>query len=112
MAETHRRCRCVRFTYGAAVTAVESSQHTSCYLLDVVRCQHVSSDKLCIFPLFCPLLQVSQIAKRYGIPFFLDAARFAENCWFIQQWEPGFEGKDLRDIAREMFSYADGCTFR
>lgn len=57
-------------------------------------------------------LQVSSIAKRHGIPLFIDAARFAENCWFIQRWEPGYEGKPLRDIVRELFSYADGCTFR
>lgn len=55
--------------------------------------------------------QVSAIARRHGIPFFIDAARFAENCWFIQRWEPGYEGKPLDEIARELFSYADGCTF-
>lgn len=60
----------------------------------------------------CATLQTSAIAKRYGIPLFIDAARFAENCWFIQRWEAGYEGKPLRDIARELFSYADGCTFR
>jgi tryptophanase len=55
---------------------------------------------------------VSAIARRHSIPLFIDAARFAENCWFIQRWEPGYEGKPLRDIVRELFSYADGCTFR
>lgn len=39
----------------------------------------------CCLPL---LPQVSAVARRYGIPFFIDAARFAENCWFIQRWEP------------------------
>lgn len=57
-------------------------------------------------------LQVSAIARRHGIPFFIDAARFAENCWFIQRWEPGYEGKSLKEIAQELFSYTDGCTFR
>lgn len=33
-------------------------------------------------------LQVSEITRRHKIPFFIDAARFAENCWFIQRWEP------------------------
>ena len=36
-------------------------------------------------------LQVSSVARRHGIPLFIDAARFAENCWFIQRWEPGYE---------------------
>lgn len=57
-------------------------------------------------------MQVSAIAHRHGIPLFIDAARFAENCWFIQRWEPGYEGKPLKEIAQELFSYADGCTFR
>jgi tryptophanase len=33
-------------------------------------------------------MQVSEIARRHGIPFFIDCARFAENCFFIQRWEP------------------------
>jgi tryptophanase len=53
---------------------------------------------------------VSQIARKYGKPVFFDAARFAENCWFIKNLEPGYEDKSIKDIAREMFSYGDGCS--
>ena len=52
----------------------------------------------------------SVICKKYGVPFFIDACRFAENCFFIKQREKGFEGKTILSIAQELFSYADGCT--
>ena len=54
--------------------------------------------------------QVSAVLKEYNIPFFLDACRFAENCFFIKEREPGYADKSIAEIARELFSYADGCT--
>jgi len=56
------------------------------------------------------LRAASDICRRYKVPLFLDAARFAENAWFIKLREPGYAEKSVRDIVREMFSYADGCT--
>jgi tryptophanase len=54
---------------------------------------------------------VSALCHRNGIPLFLDACRFAENAWLIKQREAAYADKTPRAIAREMFSYADGCTF-
>ncbi len=53
---------------------------------------------------------VSAICKKYKIPFFIDACRFAENSYFIKLREKGYENKSVLEIAQEMFSYADGCT--
>ncbi|MDH3611827.1 MAG: tryptophanase [Gammaproteobacteria bacterium] len=54
--------------------------------------------------------EISRIARDAGIPFYVDACRFAENAHFIKWREPGFENTATIDIAREIFSYADGCT--
>lgn len=53
---------------------------------------------------------VKNLLSRYGIPLFFDACRFAENCFFIKQREPGYENTSILEIAKEMFSYAEGCT--
>jgi tryptophanase len=54
--------------------------------------------------------QTRRLVERYRIPLFFDACRFAENCFFIKEREPGYAGVSIFDIARELFSYGDGCT--
>ena len=54
--------------------------------------------------------ETKALLKKHGIPLFLDACRFAENAFFIKKREPGYADKTPREIAHEMFSYADGCT--
>lgn len=56
------------------------------------------------------LREVGKLSRRYGVKFIIDSARFAENAYFIKMREDGYADTDIRDIAREMFSYADGMT--
>ena len=51
--------------------------------------------------------QTSEICKKYGLVMEIDAARFAENAYFIKRDEPGYADKSIKEIVREMFSYAD-----
>lgn len=51
-----------------------------------------------------------RLLDRYHIPLFFDACRFAENCFFIKEREPEYADTSILDIARELFSYGDGCT--
>jgi tryptophanase len=54
--------------------------------------------------------QTRTLVNRYGVPLIFDACRFAENCFFIKEREPGYRDRSILDIARELFSYGDGCT--
>lgn len=54
--------------------------------------------------------ETKEICKKYNIPLFLDACRFAENAYFIKLREKGYQNKTPFEIAQEMFSYADGVT--
>lgn len=53
---------------------------------------------------------VSGICRQHRVPFFLDAARFAENAWLIIQRESGYEQRTPREVARLAFQLADGCV--
>jgi tryptophanase len=54
--------------------------------------------------------EVRKICQEYKIPLFIDACRFAENSYFIKLREQGYHDKPVSAIAKELFSYADGCT--
>jgi tryptophanase len=56
------------------------------------------------------LRAVRAVCDRHRIPLFLDAARFAENAWFVKTREPGQADRSIRDIVRETASLADGMT--
>ncbi len=53
---------------------------------------------------------VSGVCRKHGIPLIFDAARFAENAYFIKTRETGYQNKNIKQIVREMFSYGDGMT--
>ncbi len=53
---------------------------------------------------------VRKICTHYNIPLFIDACRFAENSYFIKIREAGYENVSVKEIAKELFSYSDGCT--
>lgn len=56
------------------------------------------------------IAEASEIAHASDIPIFFDACRFAENAWFIKQYETGYRNKYIWDIVKEMFSHVDGFT--
>lgn len=54
--------------------------------------------------------QTKEVLRQYNIPLYIDACRFAENAYFIKLREEGYSEKPVKEIAREIFSYADGAT--
>ena len=54
--------------------------------------------------------EVKKVCAAHNIPMFIDACRFAENSYFIKIREKGYAHKTPKEIAQEIFSYADGCT--
>src|SRR5205085_11707168 len=51
---------------------------------------------------------VRAVCDRFGVPLFIDAARFAENAWLVIQREEGYAGRAPKEVAQELFSLADG----
>ncbi|ODS33475.1 MAG: Tyrosine phenol-lyase [Candidatus Scalindua rubra] len=54
--------------------------------------------------------QVHEVTKKNNIALFMDAARFAENAFFIKEREAGYKDKSIQEIVKEMMSHMDGCT--
>jgi len=56
------------------------------------------------------LRQTRELCSQYGVPVYFDATRCAENAYFIQEREEGYQDHSVADILKEMMSYGDGCT--
>jgi tyrosine phenol-lyase len=53
---------------------------------------------------------VSAVCRKHELPLYIDACRFAENCWFIREREEGYAERAVVEIVRELFTFADGAT--
>lgn len=53
--------------------------------------------------------EASAICRKHHVPLFFDAARFAENAWFVSQREESQRGRPVKEIARTIFDFGDGC---
>ncbi len=74
------------------------------FILLTVTCNSVGGQPVALEN----IRQTRRLADRYGLRLFLDAARFAENAWFIKLREEGYAAKSVTEIVREMFACADG----
>lgn len=85
---------------------VEKGPHNIGFVLITVTCNSAGGQPVSL----ANIKAVAGIAKKYGLKVFIDAARYAENAYFIKQREDGYSSRSIGDIVREMFSYADGFT--
>ena len=56
------------------------------------------------------LMTTAELCREHDVPFFLDAARFAENAWLVTQREPGYADRTPQQVATQAFGLADGCV--
>ncbi|MBV6442509.1 MAG: tyrosine phenol-lyase [Haliscomenobacteraceae bacterium CHB4] len=56
------------------------------------------------------LRELRAYTQKHGIRIIHDMTRVAENAYFIQQREEGFQKKSIREIVKEICSYTDGAT--
>ncbi len=85
---------------------LEENKKNTGYVLTTITCNSGGGQPVSMQN----IKKTSELCREYDVLFFLDAARYAENCFFIKEKEKGFENKSIKEIAKEMFSYCDGFT--
>ncbi len=76
------------------------------YIVSTITCNSAGGQPVSI----ANLKAVYEIGQKYDIPVIMDSARFAENAYFVQQREPGFQDWTIAEITREAYKYADGLA--
>jgi len=76
------------------------------YVLITITCNTVGGQPVSMEN----IKDVSSFCKKRGLTVLFDAARFAENAYFIKRREKGYAEREIGEIVHEMFSYVDGCT--
>lgn len=87
-------------------TAIKHDPANVAYVLITVTCNSGGGQPVALGN----IRAAAKIARKYKCPVFIDAARYAENSYFIKQREPGCGNMTVKQIARAIFSVADGCT--
>jgi len=85
--------------------ALKKYKQKVAYVLITITCNQVGGQPVSM----ANIKAVSKLLKKYKTKLFFDAARFAENAYFIKAREKKYKNQNIRKIVREMMSYADGA---
>lgn len=85
---------------------LEKGRESIAFILLTITCNSVGGQPVSLEN----IRETREVAEKYNLPLFMDAARFSENAYFIKEREKGYSHLSIEEIVRETFSYVDGCT--